>query len=86
MKRRYLTLGDFSNDTQIYILGVVIARLTMRLLRAGIDPESVLTQKAPSPEEKRRMQETIRLDPCIPPISRCDPIIVKADCHLRAFQ
>ena len=58
MKRRYLTLGDFSNDTQIYILGVVIARLTMRLLRAGIDPESVLTQKAPNPEEKRRMQET----------------------------
>ena len=58
MKRRYLTLGDFPNDTQIDILGVVIARLTMRLLRAGIDPESVLTQKAPSPEEKRRMQET----------------------------
>lgn len=53
-----MRMRDLPVEIQFDILGVVIARLSMRLLRAGIDPETVLTQDAPSRDERAQMQET----------------------------
>lgn len=53
-----MTVGDLPRDMQRVVLENAIARLTMRLLRAGIDPEELLTQEAPSQEERAQLQAT----------------------------
>lgn len=58
------------------------SRQNGRLLKSlgffGGTPKTVLSGTI----VKRGMQETIRLDPCIPPISRSDPITNTSDCHV----
>ncbi|MDO5675824.1 MAG: hypothetical protein Q4G66_13070 [bacterium] len=51
-------MADLPPDAQIDILGSLIGRMSMRLLRAGLDPETVLTQPGPSPDERTQMQAT----------------------------
>lgn len=51
-----MRMNDLQPDAQIDILSSLIARMSMRLLRAGIDPETVLTQPGPSPDERAQMQ------------------------------
>lgn len=46
-----MQMNDLPADLQIGILNSVISRLAMRLLRAGIDPETVPTQELPGEEE-----------------------------------
>lgn len=58
MKTKSLSMADLPSEAQVNILGAVIARLSMRLLRAGIDPETVLTQDAPSRDERAQMGAT----------------------------
>lgn len=51
-----MNMKDLPVEVQFDILGALIGRMSMRLLRAGIDPETVLTQPGPSPDERAQMQ------------------------------